>query len=259
MKRFISNKFTIFFLGVVFVVIVWLIGSLIFDKNGAIFPSPALTMQSFGEILGEKKTYVGFGYTFLRMLIGFGFSFILALIFGIIAGNHQKIYQFFKPLMIVFKSIPTVALVFVLIVMSNARDAPIYVVLVICFPILYEGIVGGIKSIDPFVISASKVDGTRYLKSILKIKVPLALPYIIVAVVSSFALSFKIEIMAEVVTGATKNGLGSSIQNAYSMGEMSKVFAYSFLVIIFMLLVTLIEEVTKQVTKRESVVKSNNN
>ena len=259
MKRFITNKFTLFSLGVIFVIALWILCSVLFDKNGAIFPNPIATIERFGDILSEQQTYISLGYTFMRMVIGFLVSFLLALIVGMIAGNHEEIYQFLKPLMVVLKSVPTVAFVFVFIVMSNAREAPIYVVFVICFPILYEAVVGGFKSIDKDVLDAAKVDGASYLKSAAFIKFPLAVPYIIVGIVSSFALSFKIEIMAEVITGSTKNGLGSSINYAYSQAEMPNVFAYSLLVIIFMLLVSLLEEVIRQIMKKKGLIADNNN
>ena len=256
MKRFISNKFTLFFLGIIFVIMLWVLCSLLFDHNGAIFPSPLLTMNKFGQIIFEPYTYQCLGYTFLRMLIGFGFSFLLALIVGILAGNHQSIYQFLKPLMTVIKSIPTVALVFIFIVLVAPKDAPILVVSVICFPILYEGVVGGINNVDKQLIQASQVDGASYFKRIAYIKLPLALPYIVVGMVSSFALSFKIEIMAEVITGYTRNGLGSVIHfiQVDDPTNMSAIFAYSLLAIILMLLVTLLEEIVKQALKKNTIV-----
>ena len=261
MKRFIANKFTLFALGTLFVILLWVICSLLFDKNGAIFPNPVLTMEKFVVILGEPYTYKCLGYTFLRMLIGFGASFIAALIFGVLAGNNEKIYQFLKPLMVVIKSIPTVALVFLFLVMINAKNAPIFVVFVICFPILYEGVVGGIKNVSDDVIEASKVDGANYFIGTLFVKLPLAIPYIVVSMVSSFALSFKIEIMAEVITGYTRNGLGSVIHftQVDDPSNMAGIFAYSLLAIIIMLLVSLLEEVVKHILKKKNIVATNNN
>ena len=261
MKRFISNKFVLFFLGVIFVIALWFFASLLFDKNGMIFPSPILTFARFGELLGDVYTYQCLGYTFLRMLAGFGLSFALALICGVLAGNHPNVYQFLKPLMVVIKSIPTVALVFLFIVLIAPKNAPIFVVFVICFPILYEGIAGGIKNVDQDMIDAASVDGANYLKRTLFIKLPLAIPTIIISIVSSFALSFKIEIMAEVITGYTKNGLGSVIHytQVNDPSDLTGIFAYSLFAIIIMLLVTLLEEVIKQLLKRKNIVVSNNN
>ena len=261
MKRFITNKFVLFALGTLFVILLWVICSLLFDKNGAIFPNPILTMEKFGEILIDAYTYKCLGYTLLRMLAGFGLSFILALLFGVLAGNNEHIYQFFKPLMVVIKSIPTVALVFLFLVMINAKNAPIFVVFVICFPILYEGVVGGIKSVNADIIDAAKVDGANYVKGTIFVKLPLAIPYIIVGIVSSFSLSFKIEIMAEVITGYTRNGLGSVIHftQVDDPSNMAGVFAYSLLAVIIMLLVSLLEEIVKHLLKKRNLVSGNNN
>ena len=163
--------------------------------------------------------------------------------------------------MVVIKSIPTVALVFLFIVLIAPKNAPIFVVFVICFPILYEGIAGGIKNVDQDMIDAASVDGANYLKRTLFIKLPLAVPTIIISIVSSFALSFKIEIMAEVITGYTKNGLGSVIHytQVSDPSDLTGIFAYSLFAIIIMLLVTLLEEVIKQLLKRKNIVVSNNN
>ena len=254
MRKFISNKYTLFALGILFVVALWFVISLCFDTNGGIFPGPIEVFAKFGELLQDPYSYKCLGHTFLRMLIGFSVSFIFALIVGVFAGNHEWLYMFLKPLMTVIKSIPTVAIVFLLIVLVAPKNAPIFVVVIICFPILYEAVVGGIRKVDKDLIQASAVDGAGYFKRVLFIKLPLSVPYIIVGIASSFSLSFKIEIMAEVITGYTRNGLGSVIHYVQQEDptNLVGVFAYSLFAIIFMLLVTLLEQVIKQFFKREN-------
>lgn len=256
MKRFITNKFILFSLGILSLVVVWFIFALLFDRNGSIFPSPILTFDRLFVLLGDPYTYTCLLYTFIRMIIGFFSSFALALIFGILAGNHPSLYQFFKPLMVTLKSIPTVTLVFLFIVLFAPKDAPIFVVMLICFPVLYEAIAGGINNVDKQVIEASRIDGASYLKRTIFIKLPLAVPYIIVGMVSSFALSFKIEIMAEVLTGYTRNGLGSVIQFARNdnPSDMSTIFAYALIAIIIMLIVSLFEEIVKIQLKKMNLI-----
>jgi len=246
-KKFITNKTTLFIFGTIFVIALWFLLSLIFDINEGIFPSPIATFKEFGNLLGDAYSYKCLGFTFLRMIIGFVISFMLALIVGILAGNHSWLYEFLKPTMTVIKSIPTVALVFLFIVIVAPKNAPILVVFVICFPILYEAVAGGIKKVDPQINYAARVDGAGYLKRVLFIKLPLSMPFIIVGVVSSFSLSFKLEIMAEVLTGYTSNGLGSVIRAAKNDNptDMTLVFAYSLFAVIFMLLITYLETVVK--------------
>lgn len=253
MKKFITNKTTLFILGTIFVIALWFLLSLIFDINEGIFPSPIATFKEFANLLGDAYSYKCLGFTFLRMIIGFVISFMLALIVGILAGNHSWLYEFLKPTMTVIKSIPTVALVFLFIVIVAPKNAPILVVFVICFPILYEAVAGGIKKVDPQINYAARVDGAGYLKRVLSIKLPLSMPFIIVGVVSSFSLSFKLEIMAEVLTGYTSNGLGSVIRAAKNDNptDMTLVFAYSLFAIIFMLLITYLETVVKHKVIKE--------
>ncbi len=253
MKRFISNKFVLFVLGIIFVIALWFVLSLSFDTNGGIFPSPIETFKEFGILLTDPYSYQCLGYSFLRMMIGFIISFLVALIVGILAGNHPTVYDFLKPLMVVIKSIPTVALVFLFVVMVTPRNAPIFVVIIICFPILYEAVAGGFKKVDSEIVEAAQVDGANYLNRVLFIKLPLSVPYIIVGVASSFSLSFKLEIMAEVITGYTRNGLGSVIHFTQQTDptNLTGVFAYSLFAIIFMLLITLLEQIVRQTLKNQ--------
>lgn len=257
MQKFISNRFVLFSLGTIALLVVWFFLSLLVDRNGSIFPSPFLTFQRLIVLLGDPYTYTCLWHTLVRMGIGFFASLAVALFFGIIAGNHPAMYQFFKPLMVTLKSVPTVALVFLFIVLFTPKDSPIFVVMLICFPIIYEAIAGGINNVDPQTVDASRIDGASYFKRIIFIKLPLALPFIIVGMVSSFALSFKIEIMAEVLTGYTRNGLGSAIQYARTNNpsDMATIFAYALIAIIIMLFVSLMEEIIKrQMVKRRLII-----
>ena len=256
MKRFISNKFVLFALGILFVIALWFVLSLCFDINGGIFPSPIATFKEFGTLLTDPYSFQCLGYSFLRMIIGFSISFLVALVVGIFAGNHQEVYDFLKPLMVVIKSIPTVALVFLFVVLITPRNAPIFVVIVICFPILYEAVAGGFRKVEKDLVDASQVDGANYFDRVLFIKLPLSVPYIVIGIASSFSLSFKLEIMAEVITGYTRNGLGSVIHYTQQQDptNLAGVFAYSLFAIIFMLLISLLEQGIRQAFKR-----SNNN
>ena len=98
---------------------------------------------------------------------------------------------------------------------------------------------------------SSKVDGASFVKGNLFIKFPLAMPTIALGLISSFALSFKIEIMAEVISGSSSYGLGRAIQNAYinSSNGMVPTFAYSLIAILVMLIVTLLLDIVKKLLK----------
>lgn len=248
MKKFISNKIVLTVIGIIVFLIGWLVISYAIDERSMVFPNPFVTFAEAFKLLGKQSLYIDIGYSMFRTLIGFLLAFGAAILFGTLAGHFHFLEKIFKPTMIALRSVPTVALVFLFIVLSGAKWAPIFIVFLISFPILYESVCGGFKSVDNELLNATKVDGSNWIKTIWYIKLPLAMPYIFVGMVSSFALSFKIEIMAEVITGDTGYGLGSSIAYAQSVdpANMVPIFAYSIIAIIFIMLLTIFEVLVKK-------------
>lgn len=248
MKKFITNKYILYLIGIVSILLLWIVIAEIIGDKYLIFPDPWMTFKSFGELLGKRITYRYIGESLLKLFIGFIVSFAFGLIFGIIAGSNKNIEQAFKPIMTVLKSIPTASIVFLFLVISGAKNAPIYIVTLVSFPILYEAVLGGLKNVDKDVIEATRVDGASFTRSLISVKLPQSMPYIFVGIASSFALSFKIEIMAEIITGDTRSGLGCAILGAQKSGDgsMVPIFAYSLIAILLILVIDLIVDILKK-------------
>jgi len=244
-----------FLYGTIFIFLLWWVISLF--SNPLIVPSPIDTIALSIEYLGQGYTYICIGNSFLRMIIGFLIAFILAFVLGLIVNDNEKLYQFFTPLMTFFKAIPTAALVFLFIVLLDAKNAPILVVVLIATPIMYESVVGGFRSTDKYVLESARVDGSNKVQRVLAIQLPLSVPYIIIGMISAFSLSFKIEIMAEVITGYTRSGLGSAIKGAQNADptNMVPIFAYSLIAVVFMLIITLVSHlITSKLKKKYDIL-----
>ena len=256
MKKFITNKYVLTILGSILFLAIWLLISLSVNDAKMIFPDPLSTIKETIRILSNSYIYKAIGWTILRMIIGFTASFIIAMVFGALAGHFPHFKTLLNPIIIALKSIPTAALVFLFLIVSGARYAPIYIVVLISFPILYEAISAGVGNVSPELLEAAKVDGGKFWKTVFSIRLPLALPYILVGIASSFALSFKIEIMAEIITGDTKFGLGSAISAAQKNdpSNMVPIFAYSLIAIVFILLITIIEDIVTSRFKKANLL-----
>ena len=241
-KTFIGNNYLIYTLGLIFIFCLWFFLAYVIGGGNLLFPSPITVCEKLGSLLSSPYIYKSIGWTLLRTFIGFLSAFLVAFALGTLAGQYQKLYLFLKPLMLVLKSIPTAALVFLFLVLSGARFAPVYIVFLLSFPILYEAIAGGINSIPQEVRDSMKLDATGFVRGILKVKLPLALPYVIVGLTSSFALSLKTEIMAEIVTGDTSFGLGCAISAYRNMDptDLSPIFAIALIALVFVLIIDFI-------------------
>ena len=238
MKKFIINKNIYKLLGIVLFIILWQVISMIIDEDIFILPGPYTTLIAAIKMASDTYIYKCLYQTLIRMIGGFVISFVLAFILGVIAGNDNRIEELIKPTMTIFRSIPTATLVYLFLVVIGAKLTPMFIVILVSFPILYESVLGGIKSTPREILEAANMDTSSLLSINYYIRIPLAFPYIIVGIASSFALSLKIEIMAEVITGFTRLGLGSAILAAQRSDptNMVPVFAYSMFAIVLMLL-----------------------
>lgn len=249
MKKFISNKIVLEILGIILFVILWQVLAMLIGENTFIFPGPKITFIEAIKLLKESYIYKCLYQTMLRMVGGFAIAFVLAFIFGILAGNNEKLEILFSPTMSILRSLPTATLVYLFLVIAGARITPLFIVVLVSFPILYENVTAGIKSTPKIFVEAAKLDSANTLNTIFRIRLPLAVPYILVGVVTSFALSLKIEIMAEVITGYTRLGLGSAILAAQRNDptNMVPVFAYSLVAIVLVLIFDTISNIVKKI------------
>lgn len=238
MRKSTVNRKTAYLLGVILFIGLWSVVSLLNGKDTMIFPAPWKVIIKTIELLTSSYTWRCIYESFARCMTGFSLAFILSIILGVISGVSPAFDELLRPTVTALKTVPTASLVFLFIVLSGARSAPVYIVCVISFPILYEGVKGGIRNVDQSVLEAARVDGAGTIDEIRDIRLPLALPYIAVALASSLSLSFKIEIMSEVITGTTYPGLGSAIATIRRLepADMVPVFGYSLIAVVIFLL-----------------------
>ena len=221
--------------------------SAIVDINNMIFPSPFATFRRMFELLAEKSTYKYLGFSLIRLFVGFAVSFLLAFLLGIIVNNNETLYNFFTPLITFLKAAPTATFVFIFLVLFGGRNAPAWVVVLMTFPILYESIVSALKSTPKAMLDAAKVDGASKIKALFMVQIPLGIPFITLGLLSTFGMAFKVEIMAEIITGITNGGIGTMIKisNLLDGLDLTNMFAYSLLAIILVLIVSISASIFK--------------
>jgi len=241
MKKFITNKYVLYVLGVIFFVLLWEIVSLIVKEPVLVFPDPITTFVEGFKLLGNSFFFRCLGATLVRTIVGFGIALVIALILGILVGNNKNIQAFLAPTMTITKAIPTAALVLLFLTLLHSDKTPSMIVLIMSLPILYESIIGGINAIPKDVEDTTMLDNIGVIKANFVIRFPQAINSLMVGISSSLALSFKIAIMSEVVAGTTTVGLGSQIRYLQANeASMVPVFAYSFMAILFILIFDLL-------------------
>lgn len=252
MRRFVTSNPFLYTLGLAFVFLLWLALSAMVGQGGLVLPNPGVTFAKLFQMLGDGYIYRCLGMTLLRTLIGFGIAFFSAFVLGCLAGEFPLVRSFLKPLFAVLKSAPTAAFVFLFLLLSGASKAPIWIVVLLALPILYEAFAQGIGATDKKILDAAAIDGANRAQALWHLRLPLGIPYVILGLLSSFALSFKTTIMAEIVSGDTGPGLGSAIVAYRNLDptDLSPVFAIALLAIFVVLLLDLFTYIGKRVASR---------
>ena len=219
-------------LGIILVFLIWTLISL--SVNSSLFPTPDKAFIRFGEMFIDISTYEAIGGTLLRLLIALTISFIFSLLFGILAGLYDWIYRILNPLMIVLRTLPVAAIIYIMIVLLKPRYALFIITSLTMVPIMYEAFRSGIHNIDENIIDAvrldSRVDSPR---TIYKIMIPSAKESILLGIIQSLGLGMKVSLMAEILVGTnTIKGLGRLLYRGYIDLEIDKVLAVAMYAII---------------------------
>lgn len=241
MKKSTLNKTFIYLFGTLFIIVLWTIISFFFDENDLIFPSLFKVLTYAFNLLHNSYFYLCLFKTLYRVLIGFIISLLLALFFGTFSGISDNFRYFIEPTITFIRSVPTAPLILILLVAIGALNAPIYIVIFTSFPVLYESTYNGYANVNKNIKDIFKLDCGNSIVAFVKIFFPSAIPYILVGIVSSFGLSFKIEIMAEVLIGSSMPGLGSAISTVQRIDPTNVVgiSAYAIIAVIIVLVIDL--------------------
>lgn len=244
MRSIIKNDKTYYVFGILIILLFWIIGEAHFN-NDYIIPSIEQTFISLTELLKSSNTYKVLGYTLCRLIVSVGVCFILAILLASLSLIFGKFNSFIKPIIALFKTLPT-ALFIVLLLVIFADYSLYFIVGVVVLPIMYEGIIGGFSSVGKDVVDEVKMHSNITLCVISKVYLPIAMPDVITSLIQSFGLGLKVLIMAEIISNA-KNCIGYEIllyKDEYH--EMSYVYAWSIILICFVLLFDFILRVVKE-------------
>lgn len=211
-------------------IILWKVISLWVGKP-IIIPSPEETMVALIRIVKDPESIVAVYNTLKRIVIGFSITSISSILLGVMAGFYEPLYYGLKPIVTIFKAIPTMAVILLAIIWLESEFAPILVGLLVAFPLLYENVVQGIVNIDSDLIEMAKVYKVGQGKMIREIYLPSIKSYLLAGVSTALGLMVKIVIAAEVLS-QPRISIGTSFQIEKANLNTAGVFAWSIIAIL---------------------------
>ncbi|PAB60679.1 ABC transporter permease [Anaeromicrobium sediminis] len=229
MKDYTLKDRSYIIISTVVLILLWKITSIMVGRS-IIIPSPEETLENLVTILMSTDFLRAVMSTLTRVLIGFSLSFLLALILGIISAFVTPFYYLLKPIVLLQKSVPTMAIILLAIIWLDSEMAPILVGFLVIFPIIYSAVVQGVRDMDPKLIEMANVYELSVYTKVMRIYIPAIRSSLFSVISTALGLNLKITIAAEVLSQPNIS-IGTSFQIEKSTLNTAGVFAWSLIAI----------------------------
>lgn len=214
---------------VLFLWILWLVAALAVG-NGYILPSVGETFAAMGTLLAEGAFWRAFGGTFLRTLIAFAVSFAAGLALAAIAGAFPRARAFFAPIVSVLRSVPTMAIILILLLWSTPRAAPAIVSFLVLMPAVYAAALAEFDEVRREYGELARAFGVGARRKIFGMYLPLSAPNLLGQAGAILSMGLKITVSGEVLSN-TFHSLGGMMQDAKMFVDMPRLMALTLVAV----------------------------
>lgn len=135
-KKILHNVLQVAVL-VVVVIALWYAVALIFNSE-LILPQPHKVLTITLSLLGEGSTYLALLYTLLRAVVAFVLSVAFAVALALCVGVYAKSAFYVNAIVTFLRSIPTIAVILITLILFNSSITPIVVAFLVAFPVVYS-------------------------------------------------------------------------------------------------------------------------
>lgn len=258
MKKFFTERklnILISVCAVAVMILVWVIAYYII-KNDYIIPSLGDTVASmWRDCFMSGSFWRAFGNTVLRTLLAFIVSFVMAAALACLCALSKKTAAFVAPFMVFFRTLPTLAIILILLIWTNPRVAPVIVTALVLFPMIYARLYAALDGIDGGIRQMIKVYKISKKEAVFKIYLPLITPEVLPQTGADISLGLKVMISAEVLA-STFGSLGGMMQESRLFLEMPRFAALTIFAVIAGLIVDIafsqLARVTYKWSRKES-------
>lgn len=197
-----------------------------------LLPPPSQVFETLWELSGpgdgERPAYLMLQHTVLtlyRLIAGYLLSAVICTVLGLLMGINQRVYEWCNPIVAFFMPIPSITLVFVVILWLGLGSKTVIVTVIIgaSFPIIYNA-AAGVRSAQQKVIWAAQIMGCSRLQVFFKVLLPGAMGYIIAGQKLALGRAWRAAIGAEIFA-STSFGLGFMIHDASTFLDTRGMFA----------------------------------
>ena len=191
----------------------WDVGNQVYGD--LILPSPKAVFQSIGVLFDDASFQNDLLLTIKRGLFGFGVSLVLGTIFGLLAGFFVTASVMSRPIVTILVGIPPIAWIVLAMIWFGLGDMTVmFTIIIASFPIVFVGALQGSRTIEGDLKEMMDSFGIGFFQKVRDLYFPHLFSYLFPSWVSALGMSWKIVIMAELLSSS--DGIGASLAIARS-------------------------------------------
>ncbi len=212
-----------------------------------VLPSPLETFSTLGQMLKDEAVQTEIKITIYRAFMGFIISFVVGSFLGLLAGLFATASTMSRPIVTILVGMPPIAwIVLAMIWFGMGNTTVIFTVVVASFPIVFVGALQGTRTIEGDLKEMVDSFHLSFFQKFTNLYFPHIFSYVFPAWVSALGMSWKIVVMAELLS--TSDGIGASLAIARSHLDTPTALA---LVLIMISTLLIIEYILLEPIKRE--------
>ena len=196
-----------------------------------VLPTVGDTFAALWELLKSAEFYRAYFGTLLRSVVAFAIAFFLAFIAAFVAYKCDKAKRALKPLIVIIRALPTIAVVLLLVLWTSSFVAPVIVTFLVVFPTLYNNLYAALCGIDNDLNEMCKVFGVSNKKRLTKVVFLQIAPEFITSAGAGLTLNLKLMVAAEVLA-QTARSMGYLLNTSKIYFEISTMLALVLITVI---------------------------
>lgn len=200
-----------------------------------VLPSLQDTAWAIWRLFAEGLAVPALLATAGHALSGFVIGGAVGLVLGLAGGLVVPVGAMTAPVLIMILGTPPIAwVVLALLWFGPGGGAPAFTVAVTAAPIVFLAAMQGVRSRDPRLEEMARVYRAPVWQRATDLILPALADHLVPAFATALAFSFKVAVMAEVLSGA--NGVGGGIADARAYLDLGETMAWIVLVVVFLLI-----------------------
>lgn len=234
MKKLLSDKkFNIIysFSALLLMWAVWLIvGAAV--KNEFLVAPFLQSVTEFFKLFAKAFFWRSLFASLLRTVIAFLISFAFALGCACLAVAFKPFAAFMRPVVALLRTLPTMAVLLLILVWLTPRTAPVAVAFLVLFPMVYSQLTDRISAVDGDLLQMAKVYGFSVKQKLGYIYFPYVVPVALEQTGNNLSFGLKLIVSAEVMA-STYTAIGGMMTEAQAYINLPRIAALTLVTVLF--------------------------